>query len=82
MSLRDFGEKSRLHPFHVLAIEQGQLAANTKTLRAIAATLEVSPADLLNYDTENDLGFLSELMRKEPDMVKKIRERIEFLVVN
>ena len=39
ISLRDFGKQAGVHPFHVMAIELGQLAANTKTLRAIEKPL-------------------------------------------
>jgi transcriptional regulator with XRE-family HTH domain len=73
-SLRDFGKKAGVHPFHVMAIELGQLAANTKTLRAIANALGVAPLDLLNHDIENDdMGHIIELMRTQPDCVAKIR---------
>ena len=83
VSLRDFGKRAGVHPFHVMAIELGQLAANTKTLRAIATALGVAPLDLLNHDTDgDDLGHLVELMRKQPDCVRKIKERVEPLVSN
>jgi transcriptional regulator with XRE-family HTH domain len=83
ISLRDFGKRAGVHPFHVMAIELGQLAANTKTLRSIAKALGVAPLDLLNHDPENDdMGHLVELMRKEPDYVQKIKLRVKPLVVN
>jgi transcriptional regulator with XRE-family HTH domain len=83
ISLRDFGKRSGVHPFHVMAIELGQLAANTKTLRAIAKGLGVSALDLLNHDPENDdMGHIVELMRKDPDCVQKIRLRVKPLVEN
>ena len=82
-SLRDFGKRAGVHPFHVMAIELGQLAANTKTLRSIAKALGVTPLDLLNHDTENDdIGHIVELMRKQPDCVQKIRLRVRPLVQN
>jgi transcriptional regulator with XRE-family HTH domain len=81
-SLRDFGRRSGVHPFHVMAIELGQLAANTKTLRSIANALGVSPLDLLNHDTDDDLGHLVELMRKQPESVTKIMLRVRPLVEN
>ena len=83
ISLRDFGKQAGVHPFHVMAIELGQLAANTKTLRAIAKALGVAPLDLLNHDTENDdLGHLVEFMHKQPDCVQKIMLTVRPLVEN
>lgn len=83
MSLRNFGKLAGVHPFHVMAIELGQLAANTKTLRAIAKALGVAPLDLLNHDTENDdMGHLVELMRKQPEYVQKIMLKVRTLVEN
>lgn len=83
MSLRNFGKLAGVHPFHVMAIELGQLAANTKTLRAIAKALGVAPLDLLNHDTENDdMGHLVELMRKQPELVQKIMRKVRPLVEN
>ncbi len=76
-SLRVLGARAQVHPFHVMAIELGQLAANAKTLRAIALALGVEPLDLLNYDTEeSDLGHLVEWMRKHPESVLKIKQRV------
>lgn len=82
-SLRDFGKQAGVHPFHVMAIELGQLAANTKTLRSIANALGVAPMDLLNHDTDgDDIGHLVEMMRKQPDAVGKIMQRVRPLVEN
>lgn len=82
-SLRDFGKRAGVHPFHVMAIELGQLAANTKTLKSIANALGVAPLDLLNHDAENDdMGHIVELMRKQPDCVQKIKLRLGPLVEN
>ncbi len=83
VSLRDFGKRAGVHPFHVMAIELGQLAANTKTLRSIAKALGVAPLDLLNCDPENDdMGQIIELMRRDPDCVQKIMRRVKPLVEN
>ena len=83
VSLRDFGKRAGVHPFHVMAIELGQLAANTKTLRSIAKALGVAPLDLLNHDAENDdLGHIVEAMRKDPDCVQTILRRVKPLVEN
>lgn len=82
-SLRDFGKRAGVHAFHVMAIELGQLAANTKTLRSIANALGVAPLDLLNHDTDgDDIGHLVEMMRKQPDAVLKIMQRVRPLVEN
>jgi transcriptional regulator with XRE-family HTH domain len=82
-SLRDFGKQAGVHPFHVMAIELGQLAANTKTLRSIATALGVAPMDLLNHDTDgDDIGHLVEMMRKQPESVRKIMLRVRPLVEN
>ncbi len=83
ISLRDFGKKAGVHPFHVMAIELGRLAANTKTLRSIASALGVASLDLLNHDPENDdIGHIVEMMRKQPDCVPKIRQKVRPLVEN
>ncbi len=83
MSLRDFGARAGVHPFHVMAVELGQLAATTTTLRAIAKALGVTPVDLLNWDAENDpIGHILEIMRKDPDCVRKIMRWVKPLVEN
>jgi transcriptional regulator with XRE-family HTH domain len=83
ISLRNFGKRAGVHPFHVMAIELGQLAANTKTLRSIAKALGVAPLDLLNHDPENDdMGHIIELMRKDPEYVQKIKLKVQPLVEN
>lgn len=81
-SLRKFGKRAGVHPFHVMAIELGQLAANTKTLRSIANALGVAPLDLLNHDVDDDIGHLVEMMRKQPEAVGKIMLRVRPLVEN
>jgi len=83
LSLRNFGKQAGVHPFHVMAIELGQLATTTKTLRAIAKALGVAPLDLLNHDAENDdMGHIVELMRKQPECVQKIMIKVKPLVEN
>ena len=82
-SLRNFGKRAGVHPFHVMAIELGQIGANAKTLQAIANALGVAPLDLLNHDTENDdMGHIVELMRKQPDYVQKIMLKVKPLLEN
>jgi len=83
MTLRDFGKCAGVHPFHVMAIELGQLATTTKTLQSIANALDVAPLDLLNHDPDNDdLGHVIELMRKHPDCIRKIMFKVKQLVAN
>jgi len=83
VSLREFGKRAGVHPFHVSAIELGQFAATTKTLGAIAKALGVSPLDLLNHDPENDdMGHIVELMRKQPDFAQKILLMVKPLAEN
>lgn len=82
VGLRDFGKRAGVHPFHVMAIELGQLATSTKTLQRIATTLGVTPADLLNHGADNDeLGQLYELLRKHPEKVRQTFETTNVLVV-
>jgi transcriptional regulator with XRE-family HTH domain len=83
LTLRDFGMRAGVHPFHVMAIELGQLATTTKTLQAIAKGLGVAPVDLLNHDAEHDdAAYIVELMRKKPEYVQKIKLRVKPLVEN
>lgn len=83
LTLRDFGMQAGVHPFHVMAIELGQLATTTKTLQAIAKGLGVAPVDLLNHDAENDdIGHIVELMRKQPEYVRKIMDKVRPFVEN
>jgi transcriptional regulator with XRE-family HTH domain len=82
ISLRDFGKRAGVHSFHVMAIELGQLAANTRTLRAVANALDVKPVDLLNHDIDDDIGHIVELMRERPEVIAIIRDRLRPLVEN
>ncbi len=76
VSLRDFGKLAGLHPFHVMAIELGQLAANTKTLGAIAKALGVATFDLFT-DVDSDDGFIIEFLRNHPGRVKELKTQLE-----
>jgi len=59
------------------------LATTTKTLQAIAKALGVAPLDLLNHDPENDdMGQIVEMMRKQPDCVRRIMAKVRPLVEN
>lgn len=72
LSLREFGQLADIHPFHVMAIELGQLAANTRTLKNIATALGVSSADLLNT-VHDELGFIIEQLRVNPRAMAVVR---------
>jgi len=77
LSLREFGKLAGVHPFHVMAIELGQLAANTKTLGSIAKALGVTSVDLLNHGADDDdAGAIREMMRTNPAMVERVRKTI------
>ena len=77
LSLRNFGKQAGVHPFHVMAIELGQLATTTKTLQAIAKALGVTAVDLLNCDSDNDdMGYVVEAMRKRPECVGDVVARV------
>jgi transcriptional regulator with XRE-family HTH domain len=80
-SLRAFGKTSGVHPFHVNAIELGQLAANTKTLRSIATALGVKPADILNHGADgDDAGQIVELLRLHPEQIPTMKTATANLV--
>lgn len=81
LSLRECGKLAEVHPFHIMAIELGQLAANTKTLRAIAHALDVTVVDLLNTDND-DLALIVEHMRREPRALETARTYATKRVVN
>lgn len=81
LSLREFGKHADVHPFHLMSIELGQLAATTKTLGAIARALDVTLADLFNM-ADDDLGAIAETMRRDPSTMKTVRAYATRLVVN
>jgi len=77
LTLRDFGLRAGVHPFHVMAIELGQLATTTKTLQAIAKGLGVAPVDLLNHDAEHDdVGYIVEKIRQDPDVLRLVNAKL------
>jgi transcriptional regulator with XRE-family HTH domain len=82
LTLRELGKLSGVQPFHIMAIELGKLAANVKTLLAIANALDVKPLDILNHDIDDDLCHLIELMRTQPGTIQQIRQYVEPRVVN
>lgn len=78
LSLRKLGALSGVHPFHVMAVELGQLAATTKTLKGIARGLGLTALDLLNCDSKHDdIGYIIEAMRTRPECVEQIRRMVK-----
>jgi ribosome-binding protein aMBF1 (putative translation factor) len=63
LCLRTLGKMASRSPFHIMSIELGRLAPNTKTLRSIATALDVAPADLVNCEND-DIENIIEMMRK------------------
>lgn len=62
----------------VTRVELGQLMLTARMLRRFARALRVQPFDLLNHDTDlDDLGYLIEIMRQNPKMVRVVRRRIK-----
>ncbi|HRI68986.1 MAG TPA: hypothetical protein PK156_32370, partial [Polyangium sp.] len=44
----------------------------------VARALRLQPFDLLNYDTQlDDLGYLIEMMRRDPKVLRLVRRRIK-----
>jgi transcriptional regulator with XRE-family HTH domain len=82
LTIVDLIKRTGIHAAHIKNIESGKHSANARTLRAIAKALDVTPADLLNHDVDDDIGYLVELMRKWPDCAKDILRRVKPLVVN
>lgn len=83
LSLRDVWKTSRVHPFHLSAIENGKFSANARTLKAIAGTLGVNVSDLLNVDHfDDDIGFIVEAMRLRPETARAIGAHVWKLVMN
>lgn len=80
-TLREFGKLAGVHPFHVMAIELGQLAANTRTLRKIASALGVRPIDLLNCNVDDNVGAILEMMRTQPDLTQKLKKQLKTPIV-
>lgn len=81
LSLRECGRQADVQPFHLMAIELGQLAATTRTLRAIATVLGVDLVDLFN--TENDdLGVIVECIRTNSRALETARVYATARVIN
>lgn len=59
-------------------LESGISQGTTTTLQKIARALRVKPFDLFNVDTHNDdLGWMVEKMRHDPQLLQLVRERCE-----
>jgi len=61
-----------------MEIELGRSSINVHTLARIARALDVQPCDLLNHNVETDnVGFVIEAMRNDPQCIRFVRERLE-----
>jgi transcriptional regulator with XRE-family HTH domain len=80
VSLRAFGEAAGVHPFHVMAIELGQLSTSTKTLGLIAKELGLSSTDLLNHASDaSHIEAIFELLRQHPALVAPTLQKVRRL---
>ena len=77
LSLRSLAQKANCSTTAIMHIELGRSAISCKLLRNIARGLDVQPFDLLNVDTQNnDLGFVIEKMRQDPETRAKVNARL------
>lgn len=75
-SLRGFRVVTGLNPWHVGAIERGEMAPTLTTLTKIAQGLGVSAVDLLNHSPEADpLAHVIDLLRSNPELAAIARAR-------
>jgi transcriptional regulator with XRE-family HTH domain len=58
-------------------LESGISQGTTTTLQKIARALRVQVFDLFNVDTHDDLGWMVESMRHDPQLLQLVRERCE-----
>jgi transcriptional regulator with XRE-family HTH domain len=80
LSLRKLAELAGCSAGGVMQIELGRSAPTTRTLGKLAEALSVQPFDILNYDSEtDDLGWMMETMRREPECVRIVRARTKRL---
>lgn len=74
LSIRKLAKLAGCSADGVLQIELGRSAFTTKTLRKLATALGVEPVDILNCDAQaDDLGWVVEMMRREPGGVGVVR---------
>ncbi len=78
LSLPQLAAKTRYSVNRITQVELGQLILTARMLRRFARALKVRPFDLLNHDTQlDDLGYLIEEMRKNPEALRMVRRRIK-----
>ena len=77
LSLRSLAQKANCSTATIMHIELGRSAITSKLLRNIARGLDVQPFDLLNVDTQNDVGYLIEKMRQDPATRAMVNARLE-----
>lgn len=78
LSVRELAAKTRYSVNKVTQAELGQLVLTARMLRRFARALKVQPFDLLNHDSElDDLGYVIEMMRQYPRMLRLVKRRIE-----
>ncbi len=74
-SLEVLGKQAHMHASMLHGIEMGRTSTRVDTLRRIARALHVEPFELLNHDTEiDDVAYIVEKMRQDPDMVWMVLE--------
>jgi len=77
LSLRSLAQKANCSTTAIMHIELGRSAISSKLLRNIARGLDVQPFDLLNLDTQNDLGYVIEKMRQDPEAFRIVKTGIK-----
>jgi transcriptional regulator with XRE-family HTH domain len=76
-SMRKLAELSGCSADGILQIEMGRSACTTRTLGKLAEALSVQPLDILNHDTQtDDVGWMLETMRLEPECIRVVRSRV------
>lgn len=82
ITVRQLSKRTELRTTYLTALESGTFSPNTRTLRLIASALGVRPIDLLNHDPNHDAGAIVEMMRRDPDLAKVVRDYAHNRVVN
>lgn len=77
-SIRKLADVSGVSAECILQVEMGRSGFTTNTLQKLARALRVEPFDILNHDPQtNDLGWMVEAMRRDPESVRKVLEDLE-----
>ena len=77
-SLRKLANVAKCCAWTTSLIERGRSSIQMEILRKLAQALQVEPVDLLNHDPENDdMGYIVEKMRQDPETRKLIKEQLE-----